>query len=132
MDSVDSAWTILEKAFGNPFTHLNFRLAIMKATQPLTDKVIENDTSRAAAWFLKYEKAVESILILRLGDRSATLGMQCFNATTNYKICERLPYSIQDQTYGLEEERRDNLKKVIEMISKARQIVGCLTDVVLF
>ena len=56
--------------------------------------MIETNPSRAAAWFLNYENAVESIL--RLGDRSATLGMECFNVTTIYKICESLPYSIQD------------------------------------
>ena len=83
-------------------THLNFRLGVMKATQPLSDKSIETDPNKAATWFLQYEKAIESIL--RLGDRTTSLGMQCFNASTIYKICERLPYTIQYQTYGIEED----------------------------
>ena len=92
----------------------------MKSTQPLTDKVVETNPSRAVALFLNYENAVKSIL--RLGDSSATLGMECFNATTIYKICEHLPYSIQYQTYGLEEVGRVKLKKTIEMVTKARTI----------
>ena len=66
IDSVDSAWTILEKAFGNALNLLNF--------------------CKAAALFLPYKKAVESIL--RLGDRSNTLGMQggLCNTTMIYKI----------------------------------------------
>ena len=83
----------------------------------MTDKVIKTDPNKAGAWFLQYEKAVESIL--RLRDRSNTLGMQCFNTTTIYKICECLPYFIQDQTYGLEEDGQDKQKKVIEMNTKA-------------
>ena len=56
-----------------------------------------------------------------LGDRTNSLGMQCFNASTIYKICERLPYTIQYQTYGLEEDGREKLKKLIEMVTKARR-----------
>ena len=55
----------------------------MKATQPLSDKSIKADPSKAATWFLQFEKAIESIL--RLGDRTTSLGMQCFNAATIYK-----------------------------------------------
>ena len=51
----------------NPLTHLNFWLGIIKSTQPLTDKKIQSDPYKAAALFLPYERAVESIL--RLGDR---------------------------------------------------------------
>ena len=72
--SPPTAWTILKNAFGNPLTHLNFWLGIMKATKPQTYKVITTDPNRAAVWFLQYEKAMETIL--RLGDRSNTLRIQ--------------------------------------------------------
>ena len=39
-------------------THLNFRLGVMKSTQPLTDKSIETDPNKAATWFLQYKKAI--------------------------------------------------------------------------
>ena len=79
----------------------------MKATQPLSDKSIENDPNKAATWFLHYEKAIESIL--RPGEKTTSLGMQCFNASTIHKICKRLSYNIQYQTYELEEDRREKL-----------------------
>ena len=85
LEKLREAWSILEKTFGDPLTHLNYRLGVMKATQPLSDKSIETDPNKAAAWFLQYEKAIESIL--RMGVRSNTLGIQCFNASTIYKIC---------------------------------------------
>ena len=66
--SINGAWTILEKSFGDPLTHLNFRLGVMKATQPLSDKTIETDPNKAAAWLLQYKNANEAIL--RLEDRS--------------------------------------------------------------
>ena len=61
MVSVDNARTILEKVFGNPLTHLNFQLGVMKSTQPLSDKSIETDPNKAAIWFLQYEKAIYRI-----------------------------------------------------------------------
>ena len=68
--SVNDAWTILEKSLGDTLAHLNFHLGVMEATQPLSDKTIETDPNKAAAWLLQYEKAIEAIL--RSGDRSAT------------------------------------------------------------
>ena len=99
-------------------THLNFRLGVMKATQPLSDKSIENEPNKAATWFLNYEKSIESIL--RLGERTTLLGMQCFNASTIHKISKRLPYTIQYQTYELKEDGREKLEKIIDMVTKAR------------
>ena len=46
--------------------------------------------------------------------------MQCFNAATIYPICERLPYTLQYQMNGLEEDGREKLKKIIYMVTKAR------------
>ena len=46
--------------------------------------------------------------------------MQCCNESIIYKICERLPYTIQYQTCRLEEDSRENLKKIIKMVTKAR------------
>ena len=54
----------------------------------------------------------------RLGDRSTSLDMQRFNASTIREICKRLPYYIQDKTYGIKEEGRDKLKKVITKADK--------------
>ena len=119
--NVVSRYFILFAAFGDPTTHLNFRLGIMKATQPLSDKAIETDPNKAATWFLEFENAIESIL--RLGDRTTSLGMQCFNAATIYQICERLQYTLQYQTYGLEEDGREKLKKIIDMVTKKRATV---------
>ena len=90
----------------------------MKAAQPLSDKSMETDPNEAATWFLQYENAVKSIL--RLGDRTTSLGMESFNASTIYEICTRLPYTIKYQTYGLEEDGREKLKKIIDMVAKAR------------
>ena len=105
--SVDSAWSFLEKAFRDPLKQLNFRLGTIKANQPLSDKDIETDPNKAAIWFLEFENAIESIL--RLGDSTTSLRMQCFNAATIYQIYKRLPYTIQYQTYGLEEDGREKL-----------------------
>ena len=52
LTSVDDAWSILEEAFGDPSTHFNLRLRIMKATQPLSDKTVETDPNKAAMWLL--------------------------------------------------------------------------------
>ena len=116
--SVDNARSILEKAFGNSFEHLYFHLRVMKAAQPLSDKSMETDPNEAATWFLQYENDVKSIL--RLGDRTTSLGMESFNASTFYEICKRVPYTIKYQTYELEEDGRDKLKKIIDMVTKAR------------
>ena len=100
-------------------THLNFRLGVMKSTQLISDKSIETDPNNAATWFLQYEKAIESIL--RLGDRTTSLGMPCFNASTIHKMCKRLPYTIQYQTYELEEDGSENLEKIINMVTNAEK-----------
>ena len=91
----------------------------MKATQPLSDKSIENEPNKAATWFLNYEKSIESIL--RLGERTTLLGMQCFNASTIHKISKRLPYTIQYQTYELKEDGREKLEKIIDMVTNAEK-----------
>ena len=115
---MDDAWPILEEAFGDPSTHFNLRLRIMKATQPLSDKTVETDPNKAAMWLLQYEKAMNSIL--RLGDRATSLGLRYFNTSTFYKICEQLPHTIQCKVYGIEENGREKMKKIIGVVTKAR------------
>ena len=90
--TLDDTWPIIEEAFVDPATHFNLRLRIMKATQPLSDKTVETNPNKAAMWLLQYEKAMNSIL--RLGDRASLPGLQYFNTSNFYKICEQLPYII--------------------------------------
>ena len=90
----------------------------MRAVQPLTDKVIETDPAKATTWFLQYDSAIEAIL--RLGKQNAKLGMQCFNVTNLYRICEKLPFSLQQAAYSLEEGGKEKLVKIIDMTSKVR------------
>ena len=65
LTSGDDAWSILEEAFGDPSTHFNLRLRIMKATLPLSDKTVETDPNKAAIWLLQYEKAGRKGFITR-------------------------------------------------------------------
>ena len=46
--------------------------------------------------------------------------MQCFNVTTLYRICEKLPFSLQQAAYSLEEGGKEKLLKIINMTSKVR------------
>ena len=75
---VDDFWSVLEKQFGNSnLAHINFHLNILKATQTLSDTTIEVDPDKAAKWFLDLENTMQTIL--RIGDRTTSLGMECFN-----------------------------------------------------
>ena len=46
--------------------------------------------------------------------------MQCFNVNTLYRICEKLPFSLQQAAYSLEEGGKEKLIKIINMTSKIR------------
>ena len=46
--------------------------------------------------------------------------MKCFNVTTLYKICEKLPFSLQQAAYSLEEGGKEKLIKIINITSKIR------------
>ena len=46
---VDDAGPTIEEAYGDPTTHFNLRIRVIKATQPLSDKTIENNPNKAAA-----------------------------------------------------------------------------------
>ena len=74
------------------------------------------DPAKATTWFLQYESDVEAVL--RLGKRNAELGMQCFNVNTLFKICEKLPFSIQQAAYSLKEKGKEKLIRIIDMTSK--------------
>ena len=84
--------------------HFNFHLDIIKATQTLSDRLIEIDPGKAVAWFLDFKATIQSIL--RLGDRNTSLGRECFNALILGQICECLPYTLRDKTYYIEEKGR--------------------------
>ena len=93
----------------------------MKAIQPISDKTIEIDPNRATTWFILYKKAIESIL--RLGEGTTSLGMQCSAeqcSAVTYQIMERLPHTLLTQAYQFEGNPREGLKKKADIINKAR------------
>ena len=74
-------------------------------------------TMEKEEWYLKYEKAVESIL--RLGDKDPN---PCNASMPPHSLQDMrvLPCSLQVETYGIEEEGRDKLKQIIKMITDTR------------
>ena len=68
---IDQAWGYIETAYGNPHSSLDFRLTKIKSIPGLADRVEEGDAQQAADWYLDYETAVSSILML--GNRDPEL-----------------------------------------------------------
>ena len=90
---------MLETAFGNPHSSLNFRLAKIKAIPELTDRVEEGYAQQAADLYLDYETAVKSLLML--GNMDPELQALIFNVNTLYTITSKLPYTLVNKTYDL-------------------------------
>ena len=55
-----------------------------------------------------------------MGEKTISLGERCLNPSVIYQICERLPFTLQDQTYQIGEHGREKLEKIIGIIIKAR------------
>jgi hypothetical protein len=89
---IEHAWELLDQAFGNPQTVLNFRLARVNSKENLTDKVQETQPEKAVAWFLDMEHAIDAII--RLGARNQLMEYVAYNPNTLYDITSRLPYSL--------------------------------------
>ena len=112
----------MEKQFVNSnLAHINFHLNILKATQTLSDTTIEVDPDKAAKWFLDLENTIQSIL--RIGDRTTSLGIECFNDINLCRICKCLPYTLGHKVYYLEERGRERLVKIVDMVTKERNII---------
>ena len=58
--------------------------------------------------------------ILRMGAKSISLRERCLNPSVIYQICERLPFTLQDQAHQIGEQGREKLEKIIGIINKAR------------
>ena len=85
----------------------------------MTDRVEEGDAQQAADWYLEYETAVKSVLML--GNRDPELQAVAFNVNARYIITSKLPYSLVNKTYDLTGYRgQDKLRKVLDLISRAR------------
>ena len=66
--------------------HIKFHLDTLEATQTLSDITIEIDPDKAVVWFLGFDNTIQSIL--RIVDRTTSLGIECFNGTNLCQICK--------------------------------------------
>ena len=89
--------------------------------QTLSDITILSDPNTAAKWFLDFGNTIQSIL--RIGDRTTSLGMECFNDINLCRVCKCLPYTLRHKAYYLEERGRERLVKIIDMVTKERNNV---------
>ena len=96
---IDHAWEYLEAAFGNPYSSLNYRMNKIKAIPGLTRNIEENDAQQAADWYLDYENAVKSVLML--GNRDTELQAAAFNVQSLYIIVSKLPFNLVNKTYDI-------------------------------
>ena len=116
---VNDLWSILERQFGNSnFAHINYHLNTLKATQTLSDATVEIDPDKAARWFLDFGNTIQSIL--RIGDRTTSLGMECFNGMTLSRVSKCLPYTLRQKVYYLKEHGRERLANIIDMVTTER------------
>ena len=115
---IEHAWEHLETTFGDPYTSLTYRLTKIQKTPALTDKVVRLNPTQAADWYLAYENAVKEIL--HLGTRGPQMEAVAYNIPTLYTISSKLPYTLSDKIYDIEETGRAKLDKIIGIISKAR------------
>ena len=115
---IEHAWEYLETAFGDPYTSLTYRLTKIQKTPALTDKVVRLNPTQAADWYLAYENAVKEIL--HLGTQGPQMEAVAYNIPTLYTISSKLPYTLSDKIYDIEETGRAKLDKIIGIISKAR------------
>ena len=72
-------------------------------------------------WFLDFGNTIQSIL--RIGDRTTSLGMECFNDINLFQVCKCLPYTLWHKVYYIEERGRERLVKIIDMVTKERNNV---------
>ena len=84
----------------------------------MSDNTSRRHPREAALWLGKLETSI--LQFLKLGDRSDHSGMQCFNETIIYSICERLPYSIYHRICDIRDHGRKKLKQIAEIVNTAR------------
>ena len=96
--TIDAAWAALKENCGKPIRKITY---IAK----LSDNTSRRHPHKAALWLGNLETSI--LQFLKLGDRSDFLGMQCFNETIIYNICEhsRTPYITEYATSGTTAER---------------------------
>ena len=103
---IDAAWAALEEACGDPIRLIKYQIGKLISITKLSENTSRRHPQEAALWLGNLETSI--LQFLRLGDRSDFLGMQCFNKTINYNICERLPYSIYHRICDIRDHGRKN------------------------
>ena len=112
---IQEAWTVLDAAFGNPRTLLNYRLKKVRSMPGLTDTLLQSDPGFTATWYLDFGAAVEDIY--DLGAKRASLEHTCFNPET---ITDKLPFSDSYLLSDSNLEGKAHLKEIINMIKKRK------------
>ena len=81
---------MLDAAFGNPRTLLNYRLKKVRSTPGLTDTLLQSDPGFTATWYLDFGAAVEEIF--ELGTKYPGLEHDCYNPYEINRIIEKLSF----------------------------------------
>ena len=113
-----AAWTVLDAAFGNPRTLLNYRLKKFRSMPGLTDSFLQADPGFTATWYLDFGKAVEEIY--ELGTKYPGLEHDCYNPCEIYRIIEKLPFRDVYQIYDKELEGRAQLEEILSVIQRSK------------
>jgi hypothetical protein len=100
------------------YTSLKHRLSRIRETPGLTDKLVETDPAHAATWFLDYKNAVKEVL--DLSDQGPELESTALSIPTLYIITSKLPFTMSDKIYDIEQNGKPKLEEIIKIISKAR------------
>ena len=90
--TINDAWATLQKEYGEPLRHISYKINELINIARMSDSTSRRHPHKAVLWLGKLEASI--LQFLKLGNRSEDSGNHCFNETTIYSICERLPYSI--------------------------------------
>ena len=80
--------------------------------------MVETDPAFAANWFLDYKNAVKEVL--DLSDQGPELEATALSIPTLYTITLRLPFTMGDKIYDIEQNGKPKLEEIVKIISKAR------------
>ena len=121
--SIDEAWEVLDKAFGNPQRLMNYRRDTLLKLGPLPKASVKDGDKAQVEWYLQVETSVKGII--ELGKKSVSLDRTAFNDNNIGVIIKMFPRHLQDKLMECEGQGvallDAILKKIIEFRKKAQK-----------
>ena len=115
---IETAWIVLNTAFGNPTRLLKYKREELLKVGPMPGENQKGGLRSQVEWFMKIENLLRGII--DLGNRDEDLKYECFNPSSINTVIELFPTRIKQKLIKVPGRRDEKLEAILAKISELR------------